>query len=81
MGFGRTLVQFAERRAAELGFRTVFALSTQAYNFFEQKLGYKTVSPDRLPPARREKLLRSGRNSRVLLRDLPTPPPSGESAP
>jgi amino-acid N-acetyltransferase len=79
MGFGRTLVQFAERRAAELGFRTVFALSTQAYNFFEQKLGYQIVSPDRLPPARREKLLRSGRNSRVLLREI-SPQPTPEAS-
>ena len=78
---GYRTVGIVERRAADLGFRTVFALSSQAYNFFVQILGYQTVTPDRLPPARREKLLRSGRNSRVLLRDLPTPPPSGEPTP
>jgi amino-acid N-acetyltransferase len=70
MGYGRKLVQYAEKRAAEAGCERLFALSTQAYNFFEGRLGFTTVSPEDLPPARREKLLRSGRNSRVLVKSL-----------
>ena len=70
MGFGRMLVQFAERKARDLGFATVFALSTQAYNFFEQKLGFTAVEIERLPPTRREKLIRSGRNSRIMMKAL-----------
>lgn len=76
MGFGRTLVQFAERRARDLGFTTVFALSTQAYNFFEGKLGYSTVDPTRLPATRLDKLRRSGRNSRVLMKEIKSQPPA-----
>ena len=79
MGFGRTLVQFAERRARDLGFTTVFALSTQAYNFFEGKLGYSTVDPTRLPAARLDKLRRSGRNSRVLMKEIKSQPPAVSS--
>jgi amino-acid N-acetyltransferase len=70
MGYGRKLVQFAVKRAAEAGCERLYALSTQAYNFFENKLGFATVSPDELPPARREKLLKSGRNSRVLVKPV-----------
>lgn len=74
MGYGRKLVKFAEKRAAESGCERLFALSTQAYNFFENKLGFATISPDDLPPARREKLLKSGRNSRVMVKSLAQKP-------
>lgn len=70
MGYGQKLVQYAERRASEAGYERLFALSTQAYNFFEHKLRYTPASPDDLPPARREKLLKSGRNSRVMVKVL-----------
>lgn len=76
MGYGRKLVQFAEKRARELGAHTLFALSTQAYNFFSKKLGFQSAEPDILPPARLERLLRSGRNSRVMIRDLTAAPPA-----
>jgi amino-acid N-acetyltransferase len=70
MGYGRKLVQFAEKRAADAGCERIFALSTQAYNFFEKKLGFQPVPADDLPPGRREKLLKSGRNSRVMVKKL-----------
>lgn len=76
MGYGRKLVQFAEKRARELGAHTLFALSTQAYNFFSKKLGFQSAEPNILPPARLERLLRSGRNSRVMIRDLTAAPPA-----
>lgn len=70
MGYGRKLTQFVENRAREMGCDRLFALSTQAYNYFENKLGFQPASPDDLPPARREKLLKSGRNSRVMFKPL-----------
>lgn len=70
MGFGRKLVQFVEKRAREAGYDRIFALSTQAYNFFEGKLGFVAAEPSELPPQRREKLLKSGRNSRVMFKKL-----------
>ncbi|HWB02761.1 MAG TPA: amino-acid N-acetyltransferase [Verrucomicrobiales bacterium] len=70
MGYGRKLVQYAEKRARDAGYDRLFALSTQAYNFFENKLGFLPAEAGDLPPARREKLLKSGRNSRVMFKSL-----------
>ncbi len=70
MGYGRKLAQYVENRARESGYDRLFALSTQAYNYFEQKLGFKPALPDDLPPVRREKLQKSGRNSRVMVKPL-----------
>ena len=70
MGYGRKLVQYAEKRAREAGYTRLFALSTQAYNFFENKLGFVPVDPSDLPPARRDRLVKSGRNSRVMVKQL-----------
>jgi amino-acid N-acetyltransferase len=70
MGYGRKLVQFAEKRAREAGYERLFALSTQAYNYFENKLEFVAADAAALPAARREKLLKSGRNSRVMFKSL-----------
>ena len=65
-GFGRKLMAFAEQQAVKEGARYIFALSTQAFNYFQQKGGYVEVSPDELPLERRKKYDASGRNSKVL---------------
>jgi amino-acid N-acetyltransferase len=65
-GYGRKLMAFAEQLCAKEGARHIFALSTQAFNYFSQKGGYVEVSPDELPPERRKKYDVSGRNSKVL---------------
>jgi len=70
-GYGRKLMSFAEALAADRGMRQLFALSTQAFNYFQQKGGFVETSPDALPPERRKKYDASGRNSKVLLRMLP----------
>jgi amino-acid N-acetyltransferase len=67
-GYGRKLMAFAEQLAAEKGMRSIFALSTQTYNFFQQKGGYSEVSPDLLPAERRKKWEASARNSKVMMR-------------
>lgn len=69
-GYGRTLVQFVEERARELGLAQVFALSTQAFVFFQQKCGFQESTPDALPPARRARYEASGRHSKVLVRTV-----------
>ncbi|MCS7009637.1 MAG: GNAT family N-acetyltransferase, partial [Chthoniobacterales bacterium] len=69
-GYGRKLIAFAEAQARQRGFRKLFALSTQAFHYFEQKAGFHPCSPEELPPARLQKYLASGRNSRVLVKEL-----------
>ena len=69
-GIGRKLIQFAEDRARDLGFREILALSTQAFNYFKSKGGFVEGTPDDLPPARREAYEQSGRNSKVLVKKL-----------
>jgi amino-acid N-acetyltransferase len=70
MGYGRKLVKFAEKRARELGAGILFALSTQAYNYFGNKLGFLPAEESILPPERLEKLRKSGRNSKLMARVL-----------
>jgi amino-acid N-acetyltransferase len=69
-GIGRKLIQFVEDRARELGLRELLALSTQAFSYFQSKAGFLEGAPDDLPPARREKYEQSGRNSKVLVKQL-----------
>jgi amino-acid N-acetyltransferase len=78
-GYGRKLMAFAEQLAAKKGAKHLIALSTQAYNFFQQKGGFLEVGPDALPPERKRKWEASGRNSKVMRK--PTSPPSSRSAP
>ena len=69
-GHGQRLVAFAEEIARQRGCATLVALSTQAFRFFEEKMGFQVTSPDNLPAARRERYDRSGRNSKVLIKPL-----------
>jgi amino-acid N-acetyltransferase len=69
-GIGRKLIQFVEGKARDLGFRELLALSTQAFTYFQSKGGFLEGTPDDLPPARREKYEQSGRNSKVLVKQL-----------
>ena len=69
-GIGGKLMQYAEARAKAIGVETLFCLSTQAINFFQQKGGFVTGKPDDLPPSRRERYDKSGRHSLVLLKKL-----------
>ena len=69
-GVGRKLVQFVERKAREAGFTRLFALSTQAFTYFQSKAGFAEGTPDDLPPARRERYDQAGRRSKVLVKLL-----------
>jgi amino-acid N-acetyltransferase len=69
-GYGRKLMTFAEKLASEKGMEQIFALSTQAFAYFQQKGGYQEVTSAELPPDRREKYEASNRNSKILMKPL-----------
>ncbi len=69
-GYGRKLMAFVENLAREKGLRRLFALSTQAFNYLQQKGGFSETSPVDLPAERRAKFEASGRNSKVLTKVL-----------
>ncbi|HUL79146.1 MAG TPA: amino-acid N-acetyltransferase [Vicinamibacteria bacterium] len=73
-GIGRTMVQFVEAKARELGLGQLLALSTQAFNYFQSKAGFVEGTPDDLPPLRRARYDASGRRSKVLVKKLTAPP-------
>jgi amino-acid N-acetyltransferase len=69
-GLGRKLMSFVETLARQRGFEKLFALSTQAFVYLQQKGGFVEAGPEILPTARRAKYDASGRNSRILVKDL-----------
>ena len=69
-GIGRKLIQFVENKARETGLNELITLSTQAFTYFQSKGGFAEGTPDDLPPARREKYEQSGRNSKILVKQL-----------
>jgi amino-acid N-acetyltransferase len=69
-GYGQRLVAYAEEVARQRGAENIFALSTQAFRFFEEKMSYSVSTPDALPSARRQSYDKSGRNSKVLWKKL-----------
>ncbi len=75
-GIGRKLIQFVENKAREMGLNRLIALSTQTFTYFQSKGGFAEGTPDDLPPGRREKYNQSGRNSKVLVKQLKAGPPS-----
>ncbi len=79
-GIGSKLAAFAENNAREQGFDKIFCLSTQAFTFFQHKLGYAEGTVEDLPPARREKYEQSGRNSRILVKSLVKTAAGGDTA-
>lgn len=69
-GIGGKLMNFVESEARERGAHRLFALSTQAFNYFQQKGGFREDSPDHLPAERLSRYTASGRHSKVLVKDL-----------
>ena len=72
-GIGRKMLQYIENKSRELGLTELFALSTQAFTYFQSKGGFVEGTPEDLPPARREKYEQSGRRSKVLIKKLKSP--------
>ncbi len=69
-GHGQTLVAYAVETARQRGASVIVALSTQAFRFFEEKMGFTVTDPSALPESRRTQYERSGRNSKVLTKRL-----------
>jgi amino-acid N-acetyltransferase len=69
-GIGGRLMQYAESQARAAGAAELFCLSTQAFNYFVQKGGFRLGTPDDLPAARRQRYDASGRRSQVLTKKL-----------
>lgn len=65
-GYGVDLVKHAEQMAREKGLARVFALTTRAGDFFENRVGYTPRGPEILPESRRRQLEESGRQSAVF---------------
>jgi amino-acid N-acetyltransferase len=72
-GHGRKLMAFAEQLAAEKGMEQIFALSTQAFHFFQQKGTFIEVTPDQLPPERKRRYEASARHSKIMMKALSNP--------
>jgi amino-acid N-acetyltransferase len=70
MGIGQKLMLFVEDAARHKGVKQIYLLSTRAFNYFQQKGGYKEGHANDLPISRREKYEASGRNSKVLVKTL-----------
>lgn len=71
-GFGLRLMKFVEDLARSKGLESLFALSTRAFMYFQQKGGFEETTADILPPERRQKYEQSARNSKVLVKPLKT---------
>jgi amino-acid N-acetyltransferase len=69
-GIGAKLMQFAETQARAGGAADLFCLSTQTFNYFVQKGGFRLGTVDDLPPSRRERYEKSGRRSQILTKKL-----------
>ncbi len=65
-GYGRAMCRFAEQRARELGFRSIFAVSQSAVAYFRDRLNYAPLPRTALPAARYAALESSGRASEVF---------------
>ena len=65
-GVGSKLVEFAKRRAKQLGAKKLIALTTQTQGFFQSACNFVPGTLTDRPAERRNALKESGRNSQVL---------------
>jgi amino-acid N-acetyltransferase len=65
------MVEYACLQAKERGAKRVIALSTQSFGFFSNVCGFEESTKEILPEARLKQYDESGRNARVLTRDIP----------
>jgi amino-acid N-acetyltransferase len=72
-GIGQKLMTYVEMQAKEKGCHDLFCLSTQAFNYFQQKGGFVEGTTEYLPRDRREKYEQNGRNSKILKKSLAVP--------
>lgn len=69
-GIGKKMIEYACMIAKERGVTTVIALSTQSFGFFTNVCGFEETTKEILPEARLKLYEESGRNPKVLLKQL-----------
>ncbi len=69
-GIGKKMVDYACMIAKERGAKSIIALSTQAYTFFTSVCNFEDADKDLLPESRLKAYADSGRNSKVLVKQL-----------
>ncbi|MSU69391.1 MAG: amino-acid N-acetyltransferase [Opitutaceae bacterium] len=69
-GIGKKMVEYACMMAKERGAATVLALSTQSFGFFSKVCGFEETTKEVLPEARLKLYDDSGRNAKVLVKQL-----------
>ncbi len=69
-GIGKKMVDYACMVAKERGATTIIALSTQSFGFFTNVVGFAETTKDALPEARLKLYEDSGRNAKVLVKQL-----------
>lgn len=69
-GIGKKMVDYACIQAKERGASTVVALSTQSFGFFTNTCGFEETDKNVLPEARLKLYEESGRNPKVLIKQL-----------
>lgn len=69
-GIGKKMVEYAVMMAKQRGAKTVIALSTQSFGFFQNVVGFEEADKSVLPEARLKSYEDSGRNAKVLLKQL-----------
>jgi len=69
-GVGQKLMSYAIQQAEYKKVKSVFAMSTQAFTFFQKKGGFKEGQLKDLPSHRQQSYLQSGRAGRILVKDL-----------
>ena len=69
-GIGKKMVEYACLMAKERGAKRVIALSTQSFGFFSAVCGFEETTKEALPEARLKLYDDSGRNAKVLVKQL-----------
>jgi amino-acid N-acetyltransferase len=69
-GIGKKMVEYACLMAKERGTKRVIALSTQSFGFFTAVCGFEETTKEALPEARLKLYDDSGRNAKVLAKEL-----------
>lgn len=69
-GIGKKMVEYAAMMARDRGVKTLIALSTQSFGFFTNVCGFEEADKSLLPEARLKSYEESGRNAKVLVKQL-----------
>ncbi|MEO7413634.1 MAG: amino-acid N-acetyltransferase [Opitutaceae bacterium] len=69
-GIGKKMVEYACMMAKDRGAKSVIALSTQSFGFFTKVCGFEETTKEMLPEARLKLHEDSGRNAKVLVKQL-----------